>query len=439
MSFLETLHVKIFGHEMSDQMRLFLVHLSWSLFSGIIALSITVIVMTLAGRLMGPTEYGRLNLLLIFNQFLVLAVFLGLDITTVKFIARAKNDNDIRKSISSSFYYVVSFLLFLVIVAAIFGSKISDLSGLSKQFIFVLVFYTIVVSIKAIFDVSIRGLGKFKIQALAKLIEVSTVLLFFIVVFLFLGIRNYAAYALIISFGALIISSFYFMVIKKYLFGFSFKILAKQINDGKYYMLSALLATVFLSSDRIIIAKFIDIKTLGIYSAYYAASFSLAASLSQLFVNVFFPMSAKSEDKSFFRKIDRLFLVGILPFYILACFLIYIALMVFGKDYPLRFDYLSLFAVVSVLYFFQSLYNTIILDSPQRIYRVYLLYSYAINLLTIAYYLVIIRTSFFSINFILLGLIINLVFVLFLQRSMIKRCCLDSLKKNHPSVSIGEK
>jgi O-antigen/teichoic acid export membrane protein len=89
--FIEKIHFKAFGHPMSFEMKSFLGNLSWSFVSGALVLPLMMIVTTLAGRLIGPTEYGKYSLLLLINQFLIIFIFFGLDTTSVKYIAKARN------------------------------------------------------------------------------------------------------------------------------------------------------------------------------------------------------------------------------------------------------------------------------------------------------------------------------------------------------------
>jgi len=63
VSIAEVVHLKLFQHEMSDQMIIFLRHLSWSVAGGISASAIMMIFNIYAGRLMGPEEFGKFSLI----------------------------------------------------------------------------------------------------------------------------------------------------------------------------------------------------------------------------------------------------------------------------------------------------------------------------------------------------------------------------------------
>ncbi len=404
---------------MSLKMKKFLGNLSWSFVSGVLVMGLMVIIMTLAGRFMGPVEYGRYNLLVIISQFIVIISFFGLDISTIKAIAKSNTPAEKQKAIFSTIIYIFIIFSVVVIIGLLFRMTIMKLSGLSSWFLIILMLYTVTFAVKSIFDVCIRGLEQFKTQTLARVIELLIIIISFVLIFLVLRQKTYAGYTAVLIIGAISISFFYFFRLKKYFFNFSINTLKKQLSEGRFFMMSALLATLFFSSDRIIIAKYLDIQTLGIYSAYYASSMGLATQLSQLFTNVFLPATAKTDDKVFTKKIDRIVIMGFVPFYLLAGLLIFMALLVFGKNYPFRFDHLALFALISTLYFFSAIYNTILIDLPIRQYRKYFYLTNLINFMTVGYYFAILGLKILSVNFILFGLSANLFLIIIMQRGLI--------------------
>jgi hypothetical protein len=57
----EGIHLRIFGHEMGEEMRKFLGHLSWSFFGIFFSALILFVVNILAARILGPDGYGKYN------------------------------------------------------------------------------------------------------------------------------------------------------------------------------------------------------------------------------------------------------------------------------------------------------------------------------------------------------------------------------------------
>jgi len=213
-------------------------------------------------------------------------------------------------------------------------------------------------------------------------------------------------------------SAYYCYFLRGYFNGFSLAVLKKQLTEGKFFMISALLATIFASSDRLIIARYVDITTVGIYSAYYLASLGIVGALSGLFTNVFLPATAKLTDKTFTKKLDHFLVKGFIPLFVIICVLIMVFLAIFGKAYPFRWDYVVMFALAATLTFFQNLQNTVILDTTMKRYAYYAYVNNFINLLTVVYYLILVRYVI-SVDLILLGYLVNMLATMLVQRKLI--------------------
>jgi len=112
----ESLHRRIFGHEMSEEMRKFLGNLSISFFGGAFYSVLLFIVSILAGRFLGPIDYGKYALYVSLFSFFTIFLSFGLETTIIRLAAKA--DADMRKKIISTF-------IFFFFVNAIFWSLIS--------------------------------------------------------------------------------------------------------------------------------------------------------------------------------------------------------------------------------------------------------------------------------------------------------------------------
>lgn len=424
ISIVEKIHLLVFGHEISDQMRAFLNNLSWSFYGGAIALPVTVIVGTLAGRFMGPEQYGNYNLVILISTYVITFSFLGLDISTIKNITKAKSHEEKERSFFSSFVFVGLMTLLFSLVGLIFGQKIAKYFGLDQAIVLFVVIYTLVVTFKLILDVLVRALEKFKLQAIGRTIEILVLALGFVFVMAFYRRLDFELYMGIILLGAALVGIAYFVNLKGYFKNFSRQTLTRQLSEGKFFMLSSILGTIFLSSDRLFITRYLGIRELGIYSAYYAASLGLVTSLSAVLTNVLFPATAKTRDKSFIYKIDTLCIKSFAPIYLLVCSAIYIFLKLFGKAYPLKLSYVLLFALVATLYLFQMIYSTVILDGGRKRFVQNMVISNILNLLNIVYYFVLLQFFIKSVDLILVGYAVNIILSLVVQviitRKMIK-------------------
>ena len=88
----EILHLRIFGHEMGEEMRTFLGHLSWSFLGIFFSSAILFFGSVLIGRFLGPNEFGKYNLVLAISNVAIVFMFFGFDTTAVKFISSGSNE-----------------------------------------------------------------------------------------------------------------------------------------------------------------------------------------------------------------------------------------------------------------------------------------------------------------------------------------------------------
>jgi O-antigen/teichoic acid export membrane protein len=403
---------------MSKEMKNFLHGLSWSVVSGIIIMPIILLVNTLAGRLMGPTEYGKYNLLLIINQFLIIFIFFGLDTTIVKYISKATSFKSKKMIISTiSIFNIIILLVVMFFISLIYLYQI-NLPNNYSLFMIILGIYTFSISIKSLFDLINRGLENFRRQSLAKIVETIVVLLSFLLLFVFLKKPSYINLIFIFCLGAFAASFYNFSYLFKYFGKGNNKILISQLHEGKFFFISSLLMIMYLSADKLIIGKYLGIKTLGIYSAYYFASFNFFSLIIALITNVFFPISARLKNKGFTKKIDRLMVFGFVPLILFSSIATLILLKIFGREYPINILYIIGFSIYCSLFFFLSLYNTVILDVSKNQYKKYLLITAVINFFTISIYVIIGHLHVISISLILFILIINSIITILVQKKL---------------------
>ena len=229
---IEYIHLRIFKHPMSPEMRSFCGNLSWSFFTGIFVMPLLLVITTLAGRFMGPVEYGKYSLLLVVNQFLVVFIFFGLDTTSVKNIAKAKSFADKKKIIAATANFIFLILAVLAILSIFLYPLLCKFSKDYSLFAILTVYYTLIVSIKVMFDLFIRGMENFKKQAQGKILEIGVVLTVFILLFIILKKSSFISFLFVVNAGAIAISLYYYLYLAKYFGKSDKKILFQQLKEA---------------------------------------------------------------------------------------------------------------------------------------------------------------------------------------------------------------
>ena len=165
INILESVHFRIFGHSISEQMMVFLKNLSWSLFGGIVASFLMLAVNIGVGRYFGPEEYGKYNLILSVSQILLVFIYLGTDVSSVRYISREEGLQRKRSFLSSSFYFVVGTILFSWVVYYLMHQLIESSFHVDGQYIlFPLIFGTFL-ALKGMLDGYLRAFSLFRFQA----------------------------------------------------------------------------------------------------------------------------------------------------------------------------------------------------------------------------------------------------------------------------------
>ncbi len=404
----ETAHRRIFKEEMSDTMREFLGNLSWSFFGGITAGGIMFVVQVLAGRMLGPEEYGKINLILVISQVFMIPLLWGMDLSSARFIAKVRK-SEIKKYITTAFYFVVCSVVIGGTIIFLARGIIANLFSVNLQFILWALFLSIILVFKMLLDGQIRGLNFFKYQTIAKVIEaiiISSVFLTFIFLF---KIDNYTSLIMSLGLGWVVITIVYFKKIKKYFVKeINIKTLKRMLNYSKYVVMAAVTALVLGQGDKIIINKFLGTYELGIYMAYYTAAVTFVGQLASIISNVFFPMISKISNKIVaMKKIDKLLFVGFIPFFLFLNVIIFIVIKIFGNAYPIIFNVLILFGLLGTLQFFTTFYANIVNVHSEKTFSWGIGLFIVRSIIYIIFVILLVIFHKFNVINLLIGLIVN--------------------------------
>jgi O-antigen/teichoic acid export membrane protein len=123
-------------------------------------------------------------------------------------------------------------------------------------------------------------------------------------------------------------------------------------------VIGALAYTLYSNIDRILINYYMGVESVGIYGVYYYASFAGIGLLSSVFITVFFPTASKILDKKIiYHKLNKIIpylLIFGIPGVLIGEFII---LNFFGKEYPINYPLMLLFAISAVLATWYAMYG----------------------------------------------------------------------------------
>lgn len=417
MSLAEILHLRIFGHEMSDEMRKFLGHLSWS-FLGIFFSSLMLFfVNILAGRILGPEGYGRYNLTLVIANIITIPILLGMDITSIKYISHARNQLDKKKYLTNSFWIVVFSSFTILVLGIISYSKIAVILKISPELLFIALIFSILLSFKNLLGSFIRSFYFFRFQSIARIIESVTVIFFFILFYYVLDKIGFQYYLASLITGSLILCVIYFAKIKKNIIHYDKEKAGEIFNYSKATVSLVCILIIMNSMDRLFIVKFLGVRTLGIYSAYLTVTMIFVSQVVLMLNNVFFPMINSAEKKDVvIRKVDRLGFFLFIPGVIFISVCSFLILKLYGREFQLNQWYILLFSALAFLQIPSDFYRNIASSESGAYFKMKRLFFLIPLLFFFLYYLVLSRNNANNFFYAVLIYSLYIVFYFFIVR-----------------------
>lgn len=417
----EIIHLRVFGHEMGEEMRKFLGHLSWSFFGGMIAASIMFVVNILAGRWLGPEEYGKYNLIFLMAQLFLIPMILGMDVAVSRSVAKSNGDNTkIQRLVSSAIYLVIFSIFVSSVMLYVWKDSVAGVFFASSNMVLFAILFSIAVVLKTLFDGIIKGIHLFRFQAIVRIIEAIIGTIVFLGSYFIL--RNHLSLVLSIAVPAIFVFSIYAFRLRKFFGVYDFESIKTLFRYARFVIIGALISLILGYGDRFVINRYLGIQDLGLYSAYYTATILIFGQFLSIVTNVFFPMIAQvGEKRGIMKKLDKLSILGILPSIAVISIIGYTILKLFGSAYVIQPIVLVLFGTVATLQFFISFYANIVNAHSETTYFRGLAF-FAVRACVYAFYiLILILMQEVTIPAILIGLVVNYVVDIFNLRYIIKK------------------
>lgn len=314
-----------------------------------------------AGRLLGPNEYGKINLIISTGTILSTCLLLGINYSIIKYGILPENH---KKTISTAFLFSAPYMLVFSLIVYFFRMEISSFFGISPQLLIFAIFYAAAISLFHIASSILQTLNKFKQRGLG---EISFAVIFLITfalgIFLFGKTFKTMAYAYVLAFGA--ISLFLILKLNSFIRPkfFDRKHLPKLTHYGIYFLGSGIGSFFIFNVQSLIINTYLSPKEVGIYAAYYLSTIGIAGYISHAIYAVLFPKSSGSTNRKRLWDLSIMFAKKLLPlifvFFVLTETTVLTSM---GKSqYGMDIKLIISFAVCGILMLIQSSLTQIIL------------------------------------------------------------------------------
>lgn len=332
----------------------FLTNLGWIGVSFGIAKALSSISSLLMARAIGPTEYGRVNLVTSIGGILAAFMVVGLNASMVRYGSAEKDRYPV---ISSVAYLEMSISLLIAGLAFLFRGPLAALFGVDRQVYFFSLGYALSYNVYYFATSVLQSLERFRLRGWLEIIFAGSYS-----ILLLLGLHSYVkdytsvswiylvTYSLVGIVG--VISTMQFLSPKFV----DRSWIAPLMKYGLYNFGSVV--GYFLTSNfqKLILNRFLTVSDVGLYSAYSNASSMFASYVNLAIGTVLFQRASASTNRlRLWRIVSRAFGFLSLPIIFVFGVLVVLVLMFLGKQhYAIESNLVVLFSLLSYLVVFQG-------------------------------------------------------------------------------------
>lgn len=312
----------------------------------------------LAGRILGPSEYGLFGIIQSTGMIIYIPMTFGITTAMVKYASGEKNIHNKSLIISTAYELTLVLILISSAIYLIFAQEMADAFRLNVEYLYYSIALAVLYVLYTLSTSTLRSLHNMKGYAKAQVILNMAIFLFFLLFILF-GLKSFKAmtYSFYLSYifvCIIIIISF----AKTYIIFAADRALIKLlVTYGMFASLSGISYIIYTNIDKIFINRFMSIEDVGVYNAYYFSSINCMGLFASIFMSVFFPTVCMYQNKSGILKklnsfVPLIILLGI-PFVLISE---YIILRLYGNNYPIDAPLMILFAITSILFLWYDMY-----------------------------------------------------------------------------------
>jgi len=353
---------RLFHEDVTVEVEMFIKNLSYMGIGTIIASVFSFAYNILAGRWLGPSEYGYFTLVQSVAMFLYIPMMLGFHTALVKYNTEKIDFLRQRCIISTTFILVFLFTIVSLLIYFVFSKQIMNIFSISQDiFYFALVFAVLYVFYTLMIE-TMRSLHR--ITEVSLFNPIFSLILFFsflalIFVFNDLTFKS-PLFSMLLAYG--ITGGILLAFLRKYIrpeFSLSW---AKKLQKYSIYsLIGGISFVLYMNFGKIVINMYLPVSNVGIYWAYNYSFTAVIFLFTSIFVTVFFPVASMCLDKGMlFRRINKIVILLIIIGWPLSLVSGYIILKMYGTEYPFDLPLTLLFATGGICIAVDQLYGQLV-------------------------------------------------------------------------------
>lgn len=348
---IENVYVRVFQKSLSTKMKKFVLNLSWLTFSMVISGFLGFVANLLAGRFLGPEEYGKFGLVLSVSQFLIIPMLFGINTAVAKYASELREGRS-RMDVLGTGTWIV-FLLTCVFATVYLFLKdwLSGIFSITNELFVMAVILAIATVLQWMGRSWFQGLKKFIYITISEIAGSVLMLALFIFLLFIVKDRSFQSYAyanvvLFLTMGIVGLWVIRSSMLKKPTITY-----ARQLfRYGGLAILGGLFGSILGNVDRVILSHYHSYEAVGLYTAYFYVSNFIIGKFLMMFLTVFFPEVSSESDKGYvltvIQKFSPFLFVGAFLFNLIA---IPALIFLYGSEYQLIGYYVPIFALSSAV------------------------------------------------------------------------------------------
>jgi len=342
---------KIFHEDISSEVERFIKNLSYVGIGTIIASVFSFSYNVLAGRWLGPSEYGTFTLVQSVAMFLYIPMLLGFHTAMVKYNAEKNDFLRQRCIISTTYILVLLFTVVSILIYLVFSKEIMTIFSIPSEIFYFALLFAVLFVFYTLTTETLRSLHM--MRTYSRLMPVHSVIMFFTFLFFTLIWKDLSfkspLFSMLLAYG--VMGGVIIAILRNYLKPQFNKSWVRKLHHYSIYSLLGGISFVLYSNiDKLMINYYLTISEVGIYRAYYYSFTTVLLLISTIFVTTFFPFASSCGDKKTLldkvNKVSITFIIASLPIALISGSII---LSIYGPDYHQDPVLTLLFALLAVI------------------------------------------------------------------------------------------
>lgn len=310
----------------------------------------TLLTQLLAGRLLGPVEYGRANLVVAAAAYLQIIPMLGFPIATSKLIAEEDDETRRARLISTALSSFVVWTILTLPLMALAHHWLERAMGLHAELFGLSALLAVATALSQVLASPLLGLKRFAHRGLVETVYGFTAPILLAVLVLLLG-ANYRAMIWAFA-GSLLASSAYALwTLRRYLRPAFEPAFVRAV--GRYAAtasLTLLSTACVLAPARLFLNRNASAQEVGLFSAYFTTTVQVALAFLYMLQAVLVPMASGAEgQRELWSHFKRWGLAAMAGSWLFFCATAVCGIALFGRRYGFDLGWAAAFAGAAAL------------------------------------------------------------------------------------------